>query len=157
MAPTFGVTHVLPLLPGFLARYPRVRPEWHFENRHADLIAEGYDAAIGGGFELAPGVVSRTLAPAHVVAVAAPAYLAGRVPPADPAGLAHFAGIVMRSPQSGRVRRWTMRDAAGTEKPAALPESAPEARLYPRWHPKRPRRRGTRQPPAGRLRCSRQK
>ena len=26
-----------------------------------DLIAEGFDAAIGGGIELAPGVVSRTL------------------------------------------------------------------------------------------------
>lgn len=58
MAPTFGVTHILPLLPGFLARYPRIRPEWHFENRAVDIIAEGYDAAIGGGFDLAP-VLSR--------------------------------------------------------------------------------------------------
>src|SRR5437868_3292624 len=44
MAPTFGAMHLLPLLPPFLARYPRIRPEWHFENRQVDLIAEGYDA-----------------------------------------------------------------------------------------------------------------
>jgi len=31
-----------------------------------DLIAEGLDAAIAGGLELAPGVVSRTLAPLHI-------------------------------------------------------------------------------------------
>jgi DNA-binding transcriptional LysR family regulator len=123
MAPTFGVTHILPLLPGFLARYPRIRPEWHFENRQVDLIAEGYDAAIGGGFDLSPGIVARTLAPAHIIAVASPAYMNGRVPPSDPAGLQALTGIVMRSLQTGRVRHWTMRDVTGQEMPALLQES----------------------------------
>ena len=123
MPPTFGIDHVLPMLPAFLARHPRIRPEWHFGNRPVDLIAEGYDAAIGGGFELAPGVVSRPLAPAHVVAVAAPAYMDGGTPPADPAGLAEFAGIVMRSSRTGRVRQWTMRDAAGAEMAATPAET----------------------------------
>lgn len=123
MAPTFGVMHILPMLPGFLARYPRIRPEWHFENRPVDIVAEGYDAAIGGGFELSPGIVARTLAPAHIVAVASPAYMAGRVAPSDPAELAAFDGIVMRSLQSGRIRHWTMRDAAGTECAATQSEA----------------------------------
>ena len=123
MAPTFGIDHILPLLPAFLARYPRIRPEWRFENRQVDLIAEGYDAAIGGGFELTPGVVSRPLAPAHIIAVASPACLAGRTPPTDPAALGEFAGIVMRSERSGRVRQWTMRDAAGAEMAATLAET----------------------------------
>lgn len=122
MAPTFGVMHILPMLPGFLARYPRIRPEWHFENRPVDIVAEGYDAAIGGGFDLSPGIVARTLAPAHIVAVASPAYMAGRVPPAEPTALAGFDGIVMRSLQSGRIRHWTMRDAAGAESAVALRE-----------------------------------
>lgn len=124
LSPTFGVEHVLPLLPGFLARYPRIRPEWHFENRAIDIVAEGYDAAIGGGFDLAPGVVARTLAPAHVIAVATPAYVAARaarvVTPGDLAGLD---GIVMRSQRTGRVRHWTMRDSAGREAPAILAEA----------------------------------
>ena len=64
MGLTFGVDYILPLLPEFLKRYPKVRPDWQFESRQVDLIAEGFDAAIGGGIELAPGVVSRTLAPA---------------------------------------------------------------------------------------------
>ncbi len=123
LAPTFGMSHVLPLLPEFLQRYPRIRPEWHFENRAVDLIAEGYDAAIGGGFELAPGVVARTLAPAHIIAVASPTYLARHTPPADPSGLMELDGVVMRSLSSGRIRTWNMRNAQGDEAAAVMRES----------------------------------
>lgn len=123
LPPTLGMTHILPLLPTFLTRYPRINPEWHFENRAVDIIAEGYDAAIGGGFALSPGVVARTLAPAHIVAVAAPAYIKNRVHPAEPADLSSLDGIVMRSLQTGRIRRWTMRDAAGREMPAVLKDT----------------------------------
>ena len=123
MAPTFGITYVMPLLPAFLARYPMIRPDWHFENRPVDLIEEGYDAALGGGFDLAPGVVSRALAPAHLVAVASPAYMAGRLTPTDPGDLADLDGIVMRSSRTGRIRHRTMRDAVGNEMPAQLGET----------------------------------
>ncbi|BCH28242.1 LysR family transcriptional regulator [Mesorhizobium sp. L-8-10] len=123
LSPTFGVTHILPLLPELLSRYPLIRPEWHFENRPVDLVAEGYDAAIGGGFDLAPGIVARTLAPAHIIAVASPAYMAERTPPTDPAGLSQFDGIVMRSLRTGRIRHWSMRDAARTQMMAMLPET----------------------------------
>lgn len=122
MAPTFGIMHILPVLPAFLKRYPRIRPEWHFENRPVDIVAEGYDVAIGGGFDLSPGIVARTLAPAHIVAVASPAYMGERVAPADPEALSLLDGIVMRSLQSGRIRHWTMRNAAGAESAATLSE-----------------------------------
>ena len=55
MGMTFGVEYILPLLPEFLKRYPHVRANWQFENRQVDLIAEGFDTAIGGGIDLAPG------------------------------------------------------------------------------------------------------
>jgi DNA-binding transcriptional LysR family regulator len=123
MAPGIGMTYVMPLLPTLLARYPKIRPDWHFENRPVDLIAEGYDAAIGGGFDLTPGVVSRALAPVHIVAVASPAYMAGRVPPTDPGDLADFDGIVRRLSRTGRVHHLTMRDTMGSEMPARLVET----------------------------------
>src|SRR5271155_4089166 len=34
-----GLPYILPLLRPFLAKYPRIKPEWHFENRPVDLIA----------------------------------------------------------------------------------------------------------------------
>jgi DNA-binding transcriptional LysR family regulator len=115
MGLTFGVEYILPLLPQFLKRYPRVRADWQFENRQVDLIAEGIDAAICGGIDLAPALVSRVLAPAHIIAVASPSYMKGRTPPADPSGLAAFDGIVMRSSKTRRFRERPMRNAAGDE------------------------------------------
>jgi len=111
----FGLDHVLPLMHAFVARYPAVLPDWQFENRQVDLIAEGFDAAIGGGVELTPGVVARELAPVHVVALASPGYLAGRALPTHPADLAAFDGVVMRSALSGRIRSWNLRHAVTGE------------------------------------------
>src|SRR6266852_7179353 len=120
---TFGVDYILPLLPEFLKRYPNVRPDWQFESRQVDPIAEGFDAAIGGGIELAAGVVSRTLAPLHIIVVASPSYMKRRTPPADPSGLAAFDGIVMRSSHTGRIRERLMRDVAGAEMVVPLKET----------------------------------
>jgi DNA-binding transcriptional LysR family regulator len=123
MGLTFGADYILPLLPGFLARYPKIRPDFRFGSRQVDLVAEGYDAAIGGGIDLAPGQVTRALAPLHIIAVAAPEYLNGKKQPLDPSGLARFDGIVMRSTLTGRIRDRSMRNAAGTEIPATLKET----------------------------------
>lgn len=115
MALGFGLDYVLPLLPAFVQRYPDVVPDWSFENRQVDLIAEGFDAAIGGGMELSSGVVARQLAPLHIIAVASPEYLQDRQSPQHPDDLAALDGIAMRSAQSGRVRVWKMRNREGAE------------------------------------------
>ncbi|MYM25474.1 LysR family transcriptional regulator [Duganella sp. FT135W] len=120
VAPRFGRKFVLPLMPAFMARYPALALDIHVDNRRVDLIAGGYDAAIGGGFELAPGMVARTLIPAHAVAVASPAYLQGRQLPQDPAALAAFEVIAMRSPQSGRIKPWLLRNRRGEQMTAEL-------------------------------------
>lgn len=112
---TFGFDYVLPLLPAFIAQYPDVQVDWSFENRQVDLIAEGFDAAIGGGMDLAPGVIAQRLAPLHVIAVASPAYLSGRAVPQLPQELEGLDGISMRSAVTGRVRVWRMRNRDGTE------------------------------------------
>lgn len=115
MGQAFGRTYVLPLLPGFLARYPAIVPDWHFDNRQVDLIGEGFDAAIGGGIELTQGLVARELARIHIVATASPGYLAGKRLPRHPGDLAGLDGIVRRSSPTGRVRAWTLRNKAGDE------------------------------------------
>jgi DNA-binding transcriptional LysR family regulator len=112
---TFGLAHVLPLLPAFLERYPDVELDWSFENRQVDLIGEGFDAAIGGGMDLAPGVVAQRLAPLHVIAVASPDYLQGRQLPEQPHELEKLDGVSMRSAVTGRLRVWRMRNREGVE------------------------------------------
>ncbi|MFJ2990784.1 LysR substrate-binding domain-containing protein [Collimonas sp. NPDC087041] len=113
--PGFGVDYLLPLMPAFLARYPAVTPDWYFDNRPLDLIAGGFDAAIGGGFDLPPGMVARELGRMHLIAVASPEFMRGKRYPEDPAGLAELPAIVMRSPLSGRPRTYVMRNSAGAE------------------------------------------
>jgi DNA-binding transcriptional LysR family regulator len=114
-APGFGMDFLLPLMPAFLAKYPGVTPDWVFDSRPLDLIAGGFDAAIGAGFELPPGMVARELARIHLIAVASPALVQGRPAPEDPSDLAGWPNIVMRSPLSGRVRTQVMRTQAGEE------------------------------------------
>jgi len=117
MGQAFGRNFLVPLLEGFLARYPAVLPDWHFDNRRVDIVGEGFDAAIGGGFDLTNGVVARELAPVHIVAVASPAYMTGRAPPQRPSDLEHFDGIMRRSSPTGRVRPWTLRSRRMAEQP----------------------------------------
>ncbi|AOI78175.1 LysR family transcriptional regulator [Burkholderia sp. NRF60-BP8] len=111
----FGMDYLLPLMPAFLERYPEVRPDWFFDNRPVDLIGEGFDVAIGGGFELPAGMVARELGRIHLIAVASPAYMVDKLPPKDPADLARLGSVSMRSPLSSRQRAWVMRNSVGTE------------------------------------------
>jgi len=108
MGQAFGRRFLVPLLGEFLAAYPRVLPDWHFDNRQVDIVGEGFDAAIGGGFPMPAGVVARELAPVHIVAVASPSYMAGRTPPRTPHDLASFDCIMRRSTPTGRVRPWAL-------------------------------------------------
>ena len=131
MGHSFGLTYIVPLLEVFLARYPRITPDWHFDNRSVDLVAEKFDAAIGGGFELASGVIARELAPAHRMLVAAPAWVRRHPPIETPAQLAGHDGIFVRSPQTGRVAMPSLQDGRGTQCPLLLDQrmtmSDPEA------------------------------
>jgi DNA-binding transcriptional LysR family regulator len=120
MGTVFGRLYIVPLLGEFLRRYPAITPDWHFDNRQVDLIGQGFDAAIGGGFELPPGVVARKLAPAHRVLVASAAYLAGCATIRHPEDLQGADGILIRSPQTGRVRAWPLSNRAQEHSPLHL-------------------------------------
>ncbi|MNR76112.1 HTH-type transcriptional regulator DmlR [compost metagenome] len=120
MGTGFGRTYIVPLLRDFLTRYPAITPDWHFDNRRVDMIAQGFDAAIGGGFELPPGVVARTLAPGHAVLVAAPDYFDTFPHLISVADMAQHDGIFIRSPQTGRIRPWSLRNRANEQAPVTL-------------------------------------
>ena len=111
--------YIIPLLPTFLAANPGVTPDFHFDNHPVDLVRDGFDAALGGGFELPPGVMARRLAPAHRVLVASASFArAARV--TSPADLASHPGILVRSPRTGRVPTLPLRNAAGAQEPINL-------------------------------------
>lgn len=116
----FGRDYIVPLLQTFLEAYPAVTVDWRFDNRPVDLVADGFDAAIGGGFDMRPGVVARAIAPAHRILVASRSCLEGMAPIATPEDLLGRPGILIRSPQTGRIRDWTLTDGKGAEASIAL-------------------------------------
>ena len=87
----FGRLWVAPLLPGFLAAHPDIRIEAEFGDRYADLVAEGFDAAIRIGDLQDSRLVAIRLAENRRLLCAAPAYLAARGSPAAPEDLARHA------------------------------------------------------------------
>lgn len=116
----FGCLYVVPLLSEFLRRYPAITPDWHFDNRQVDLIGQGFDAAIGGGFDLPQGVVARKLTPAHRVLVASAQWLAAHPGLEHPDDLGECDGILIRSPQTGRIRAWPLTHRSQEQSPLRL-------------------------------------
>ena len=120
MAPAVGRTYFVPLLDGFLAQYPDIVPDLYFENRQVDLIAEGFDVAIGGGIELTEGLIARELAQVRIVLAAAPSSLARFPAPDEPEGLARHRGLLRRAIASGRLVPWALKNDEGREVVAAV-------------------------------------
>lgn len=72
---SFGVRHVGPALPEFLARYPELTIDLALNDRVVDLVEEGFDVGIRIGRLTDSSLVARRLAPNRAVLSAAPAYL----------------------------------------------------------------------------------
>jgi DNA-binding transcriptional LysR family regulator len=100
-APTvFGEVWLAPLLPAFLARWPRVQVDLTLIDRMVDLVDEGHDLAlrITRPGAVAPGLVARVLMDMRYVMVATPEYLRRHGAPSDPSALEGHACIGLDFP-----------------------------------------------------------
>ncbi|HEY0229923.1 MAG TPA: LysR family transcriptional regulator [Dokdonella sp.] len=111
---SFGRQYLSPLLPEFLARYPRVRISVDLNDQMQDLVSAGYDLAIRIGALVDSNLVARRIAVNERVLCAAPSYLAQRGMPATPEQLSAHECIVLVGSQ-GRQDLWRMSDASGHE------------------------------------------
>lgn len=84
---SYGTLHIAPLVPGFTRLHPKVTIELGLNDRHVDLMDEGWDLAIRIGRLPDSSLVARKLAPAPAIICAAPGYLAERGIPATIAEL----------------------------------------------------------------------
>jgi DNA-binding transcriptional LysR family regulator len=115
MAMAFGRDQILPLLGDFLALYPDIKPDWRFDNRQVDLIAEGFDVAIGGGIQIAPGIVMRQLAKVHLILIASPNYIKNKSLPKTPEDLYTLDTLMRFSQTTSRVTLWHLRNKSGEQ------------------------------------------
>jgi len=88
---SFGIRHLAPALPDFLARYPEIALDMAMNDRFVDLIDEGFDLAVRIGRLAESSLISRRLAPLRRVLCASPDYLAAHGTPRTPDDLAAHA------------------------------------------------------------------
>ena len=72
---SFGALWVAPLLPEFFRTYPDISIDLHASDAHADLIGEGFDAALRIAVMDDSSLVARLIAPVRRYVVASPDYL----------------------------------------------------------------------------------
>lgn len=84
---SFGITHLAPLLPAFMQRYPDVTLEVHFDDALVDLVGDGYDVGVRIGALADSSLLARSLCSVRLRLVGAPAYFARRGTPAHPRDL----------------------------------------------------------------------
>jgi DNA-binding transcriptional LysR family regulator len=90
---TFGLLHLAPLWPAFLARHPKVLLDVTLADRVVDLVDEGYDLAVRIARLPASSLVSRQLSSTRLVLCASPEYLRRHGTPAHPSQIAQHAVI----------------------------------------------------------------
>lgn len=115
---TFGVLHLAPLWPKFMALYPDVELEVALVDRVVDIVDEGYDLAIRISRSGSASHAARKLATSHNICCAAPAYLKQHGTPLVPADLARHSCIGYSYAAS--ADEWRFSDAAGQAHPVTV-------------------------------------
>ena len=84
---SFGIAHVGPALPDFLAQYPDIAVDLHLSDALVDIIGGGFDVALRIGALSDSALKARRLAPMERHLVAARSYIESRGRPTHPADL----------------------------------------------------------------------
>jgi DNA-binding transcriptional LysR family regulator len=107
---SFGVLHVAPLLPEFLATYSEVSIDLHLSDAMVDMIGDGFDAAIRIAALPDSSLVARRLCGMPRYLVGAPSYLIKHGRPEHPMHLAQHLCIGYTYTVNPETWRFTNKD-----------------------------------------------
>lgn len=107
---SFGVLHIAPRLPDFLAAYPEVSIDLHLNDAMIDMIGDGFDAAVRIAALPDSSLVARRLCDMPRYLVASPAYLSAHGRPRHPLSLAEHQCIGYGHDAAPETWRFTHRD-----------------------------------------------
>lgn len=104
---SFGSRWVAPLLPEFFRTWPDISLELHLTDAHADLIGDGFDAALRIAVLEDSSLTARLIAPVRRFVVASPGYLARYGRPQHPNDLGAHACLSYVNRSKRDVWRFT--------------------------------------------------
>jgi DNA-binding transcriptional LysR family regulator len=104
---SFGVSHVAPLLPEFLATYPEVSIDLHLSDATVDMIGDGFDAAIRIAVLPDSSLIARRICGMPRYLVGSPNYLEQHGRPRHPLHLAEHVCITYGHASAPETWRFT--------------------------------------------------
>jgi DNA-binding transcriptional LysR family regulator len=104
---SFGARWVAPLLPEFFRTYPDISVDLHLTDAHADLIGDGFDAALRVAILEDSSLVARLVAPVRRFVVASPTYLSRYGRPQHPHDLGAHQCLTYANRSTRDVWRFT--------------------------------------------------
>jgi DNA-binding transcriptional LysR family regulator len=104
----FGRLHIVPRLPAFYARYPKLTVELQLDDSFVDLVAAGIDVAFRVGELKDSRLVARRIGTAHRATLASPAYLAKHGEPQHPGELVNHQCLLYTG--LANVHEWTYQE-----------------------------------------------
>lgn len=108
----FGMAQIVPLIPDFLARYPKVDVQITFADHVVDLVAEGEDMGIRLGELHDDALIARKLGEHHRIICAAPGYLQKHGTPRTPDDLDKHNCLLFDGPEG--LNEWPFRRSDGS-------------------------------------------
>jgi DNA-binding transcriptional LysR family regulator len=104
---SFGVSHLAPLLPDFLAKYPEVSIDLHLSDATVDMIGDGFDAAVRIAVLPDSSLIARRLCGMPRYLVGSPSYLKTHGRPRHPLHLAEHVCITYGHGTAAETWRFT--------------------------------------------------
>ena len=103
---SFGVSHLAPALPAFMAQHPDVTLDLHFSDELIDMVAGGFDLALRISTLPDSSLLARRLCNVRLLLVGAPAYFAQHGRPSHPRELATHRALRYVHTRAGEAWRF---------------------------------------------------
>ncbi|MFT3688617.1 LysR family transcriptional regulator [Paenirhodobacter sp.] len=103
--------YLWPKLRDFLKEYPAITVELNVDYGLQDIVAEGYDAGVRMGEQVAKDMIAVRISPdIRFLVVGAPAYFENRAAPETPRDLTNHSCINLRLPTYGGLYAWELEE-----------------------------------------------